>query len=56
LSLSFHKPRAVVARVTEKKEVLEKRAEAYIKHIGHVTPIIGDYLYCLANEIDNLEP
>lgn len=56
LSLSFHKPRAIVARVSEKTEVLEKRNQAYIKHIGPVTPIIGDYLYCLSNEIDNLEP
>jgi mRNA capping enzyme, beta chain len=55
LTLAFHRPKAVVARVEESKEFVEDREKAYNEFIGTVKPVIGDYLYCISKEKQNAD-
>ncbi|OMJ78617.1 hypothetical protein SteCoe_21542 [Stentor coeruleus] len=56
LALSYHKPKAMVVRVSENLELMEDRERVYKKFIGSDFPLIGDYLFCIAKELENVEP
>ena len=53
LGLAFHKYKAPVPKVLERKDVFEEREKMYFEQIGEVRPVIGDYLYCISKETEN---
>lgn len=55
LALSFHKPKATVYKSLENDVLMKTRDEAYEMNIGETRPLIGDYLYYCALEMNNAE-